>query len=165
MPSNNPAHRVCQAFERIQAERMAGLPLLNEALRVELVGFLDWGDRHVGVLITPWCVNLMVLPQSNSDWRPPEEGVWRYECFPGMELQLLGGQEPDIGIYAFRSLLSPVTGYDNQDSVRAVAREVLKQLLSTPGPDADAAPSTAVDGLIPEVAPRKVSRRRILGGE
>ena len=166
MPSTNPSRQVRQAFERIGAERMAGLPLLNDALAVEVVGFLDHAGQWVGVLITPWCLNLMLLPGAD-DWQPPPEGVWRMERFPGMQLQLLGGSEPGVGAYAFRSLQSPVTGYHDQDTVRAVAREVLKQLLTAPPAQEDA---PAVDraqplpGGPPAPPAREVSRRRLLGG-
>ncbi|MDX1593910.1 MAG: [NiFe]-hydrogenase assembly chaperone HybE [Gammaproteobacteria bacterium] len=158
MASPNPARRVREVFERIGRERMAGLPLLNDALEVEVVGFLAWRGMHLGVLITPWCVNLMALPGPGSDWRPPAEGVWREDRFPGMVLQLLGGHEPGLGAYAFRSLLSPVIGYDDQGAVRAVAREVLRQLLGE-GDAAPAAPDRADHGAAPAL-----SRRRLLGG-
>jgi [NiFe] hydrogenase assembly HybE family chaperone len=169
MTSDNPTHLGRQVFERIGRERMADLPILNEGLRVEVVGFVDWGDMRLGVLITPWCVNLMALPRPGCDWRPPDEGVWRYERFPGMEMQLLGGEEEGLGRYAFRSLLSPVTGYDDQRAVRAVAREVLKQLLTESGTtdgegEATGRASTPrFDGDAQETS--GVSRRRLLGGE
>ena len=156
----NPAPRVRQVFEQIGAGRMAGLPLLNDALAVEVVGFLAWRGMHLGVLITPWCVNLMALPHPDGNWRPPAEGVWRNERFPGMELQLLGGHEEALGAYAFRSLLSPVTGYDNQSAVRAVAREVLKQLLQPPAEEADVAGGEAHL----QDSAHAVSRRQLLGG-
>lgn len=163
MTSANPAQRVRQAFTRIHAERMAGLPLLNDALAVEVVGFVAWGGMQIGVLITPWCVNLMVLPHADGTWQPPDEVVWRHERFPGMELQLLGGAEQALGRYAFRSLLSPVTGYADPQSVRAVAREVLKQLLGdSAAPAADPpAPAALVAGTPPAAM---VSRRQLLGG-
>ena len=161
MPTDNPAQRVRQVFERIGAERMAGLPLLNEALSVEVVGFLEWRGMHLGVLVTPWCVNLMALPHRDGTWQPPDEGVWRTERFPGMELQLLGGEEPELGRYAFRSLLSPVTGYDDPREVRAVAREVLKQLLRPPAPEPEV---DAPDAAAGDADGRQVSRRQLLGG-
>lgn len=167
MPSANPSRQVRQAFERIGAERMAGLPLLNDALEVEVVGFLDHAGQWVGVLITPWCLNLMLLPGADGAWQPPPEGVWRMERFPGMQLQLLGGSEPGIGAYAFRSLQSPVTGYHDQGAVRAVAREVLKQLLAAPPAEASAptsAEAPLLSGGPPAPPAREVSRRRLLGG-
>lgn len=163
MSSANPAQRVHQAFTRIHAEHMAGLPLLNDALAVEVVGFVAWGGRQIGVLITPWCVNLMVLPQAGGAWQPPDEGVWRHERFPGMELQLLGGAEQALGRYAFRSLLSPVTGYADQQSLRAVAREVLKQLLGDGAAPVAEPPAPAVPAVSTPAA-AKVSRRQLLGG-
>ena len=47
---------------RIQRERMADIPLLNPALEVQAVGFSVWEAYCLGVLITPWFMNLMLLP-------------------------------------------------------------------------------------------------------
>ena len=52
-----------QAFERVRTERMAGLPILNEQLRVEALGFRDWQAVRVGALVTPWSINLVILPR------------------------------------------------------------------------------------------------------
>ena len=57
-------------FSRIQAERMADVPLLNPALTVETVGFRLWQDSWLGVLITPWSMNLLALA-----------GVTRLRCW------------------------------------------------------------------------------------
>ena len=49
------------SFERIGRESMRGLPFYNEALSVEAVGFERFGDAWLGVLITPWFMNLMLV--------------------------------------------------------------------------------------------------------
>src|SRR5208337_2948262 len=54
------------AFRRIHATRMAGIPILNPSLQVETHGFRDWNGMRVGVLITPWSINLAVLREANS---------------------------------------------------------------------------------------------------
>ena len=57
------------AFARIHRERMADVPILNEALRVEAVGFVARGDEALGVLVTPWFMNLMLVPAAGSEQR------------------------------------------------------------------------------------------------
>ena len=51
-----------RVFECIRIERMVGLPILNEQLRVEALGFRDWQAVRVGALVTPWSINLVILP-------------------------------------------------------------------------------------------------------
>jgi len=165
MKAANPTRSVHHAFERIHRERMVGLPILNDALQVDVVGFIGLQERWIGVLITPWCLNLMVLPMNDDGWQPPAEGVWRHETFPGQAFQLLGGVEEEVGSYAFRSLASPVTGYPNHEAVRDIARELLKQLL-IPAPETPTATHDAESELITgaQPAPRQVSRRHLFGG-
>ena len=51
-------------YEAIYAERMRDLPIVNPRLAVEAVGFEQWEDQDLGVLITPWFMNLVLLPDS-----------------------------------------------------------------------------------------------------
>ena len=53
-----------RAFEQIARTRMADLPLNNPQLDVATVDFRaeDGGDFALGVLVTPWCMNLLRLP-------------------------------------------------------------------------------------------------------
>jgi len=77
-----PAQRLQQLqhlFEQIASTRMAGLPILHPALRVETLGFeplpmdalpqepaapagLQAQPELLGILITPWFMNLLCLP-------------------------------------------------------------------------------------------------------
>ena len=82
---------------------MAGLPLLNEALSVEVVGFLEWRGMHLGVLVTPWCVNLMALPHRDGTWQPPDEGpgaalAWIHARYLEAILDRLTEEYPRAGI-------------------------------------------------------------------
>ena len=66
------------AFARIHRERMADVPILNEALRVEAVGFVARGDEVLGVLVTPWFMNLMLVPAEpavGAEQRPGDKTV------------------------------------------------------------------------------------------
>ena len=62
MAATEAVDALTAAFERIAATRMAGLPMNNPALKVAAVGFQPWAEDYLlGVLITPWAINLVVL--------------------------------------------------------------------------------------------------------
>jgi [NiFe] hydrogenase assembly HybE family chaperone len=66
--------RLAAAFERIHRERMAGLPILHPKLRVAAVGGRAWRGHWLGVLVTPWCMNLVLTPlHDTSDTTTPWE--------------------------------------------------------------------------------------------
>ena len=54
-----------RAFRQVAETRMQGVPLLNAALQVQAVGFAPLADEPgvaLGVLVTPWFMNLLRLP-------------------------------------------------------------------------------------------------------
>ena len=58
----DPGPALEAAFLRIEREAMDGLPLLNKALRVQAVGFERWQGQWLGALVTPWFLNLVLVP-------------------------------------------------------------------------------------------------------
>lgn len=127
------------AFERIAATRMAGLPLNNPALRVQAVGFRPQEDgRLIGVLITPWAINLVMLATP-----PSRELYLAADCrrdwdFPSGCYEFMGGEEPECGAYQFCSLFSPAFDFCDQDGAVATADEIMRGLFT--GVAADAGP-------------------------
>lgn len=126
-------YALVQAFRRIDATRMADMPLRNPALGIEAVGFREWAGRQVGVLITPWSISVIVLPGSAKDVRTlllDERQRW---LFPSGEYEFMGGAEPECGAYQFCSLFSPPDEIADQAHARAVAQAVMQQLFQAPG--------------------------------
>lgn len=115
-------------FARIAATRMAGIPILHPGLRVQAVGFEADGDAAaVGVLVTPWFMNLVWLPLVPGDDALPvgatrDRRVGR-ETFP-----FLGAHEAGFGAYESCSLFSPMADFANHDAAIATARAVLDEL-------------------------------------
>lgn len=109
---------------------MGDLPLLHDALVVEAVGFRRSGSARVGVLITPWAMNLMRLPDED----PIPEGAVGTRELPRGLVDFIGAEEEGIGPYETCSLFSPMHRFENQEAARAVAFETLSLLLQ-PGPD------------------------------
>ena len=147
------------AFARIHRERMADVPILNDALAVEAVGFVAFGEEVLGVLVTPWFMNLMLLPAdpaAGSEQRPGEKTV---VSLPGGDFEFIAASEDGVGAYRMCSLFSPVFEFADHDTAVTTAAEVMERLLAK-AEDADQQDVQA---------PRTLSRRelfqRMAGGE
>ncbi|HEX5393196.1 MAG TPA: [NiFe]-hydrogenase assembly chaperone HybE [Rhodocyclaceae bacterium] len=117
-----------QAFNRIRQTRMAGLPFLNPALQVEAVGFRPWQSRIVGVLLTPWAMNLVVLPGNDGSFRSLGADVQQTWAFPSGDYEFMGGEEVECGPFHFCSLFSPMADFADQTMARTTAEAALEAL-------------------------------------
>lgn len=61
-------------FNGVLETRMRGVPVINPALSVQAVGFNPFNGDWLGVLITPWFMNLLLLPGPDSQWREQPPG-------------------------------------------------------------------------------------------
>lgn len=126
-------HDLEARFRHIGQARMVGVPLLNPALRVQAVGFRRHDAGWLGVLITPWFINLILLPR-NGDWAQLPLGSTQDHAFPSGAYRFVVAEEAGIGRYQSCSLLSPVPEFAEQDSAAAFAVAAL-EALQNPEPD------------------------------
>ena len=134
-------------YETIYEERMRDLPIVNPRLAVEAVGFEQWEGKELGVLITPWCMNLVLLPDT-AEYADLSQGK-RVQCqFPSGPCELAVYQDEELGTYLAAVLFRTVADFPDQDTARAVAEETLVQILAEP----------------PAKETGKVSRRGLLTG-
>ncbi|MBI5899108.1 MAG: [NiFe]-hydrogenase assembly chaperone HybE [Rhodocyclales bacterium] len=124
------------AFRRIAATRMAGLPLNNLALQVQAVGFRPQDEGYlIGVLITPWAINLVMLaptPSRELHLAPDRRRTWD---FPSGSYEFMGGEEPECGAYQFCSLFSPAFEFRDQVSAVETAVAIMTALFADTEPD------------------------------
>lgn len=132
-------HDLVELFRGIERDRMASVPVLNPALQVEAVGIeLEFdpaaadparrGDvEGVGILITPWFMNLVVVPLGRHD-DVASVGVARARPVGSENFDFIGGHEPAFGSYAACSLFSPMFEFVDQAAAVATARAVLTTL-------------------------------------
>lgn len=118
-----------RVFERIQYERMQGIPVINPALHVEAVGFHAWGEHCLGVLITPWFMNLVLIPGEGGDWQEYSVGEKISHRFPSGVYEFIVGDEVDLGRYQSCSLFSPMFEFQDQEAATATANAVLEGLM------------------------------------
>ena len=155
----SPAAALERGFRQVQAMQMQGLPMLNPALHVQAVGFRHWDAHWLGVLVTPWFMNLLLLPRIGASWRPLAERDKRIYRFPAGVYEFIGARHAEIGDYQACSLFSPMFEFANQEGARDTALAVLVALFD--GPTATSAPPAAA----PVVAePRALSKREWLFG-
>ena len=109
------AQQLEQAFRDIQQTRMQDVPILNTAIEVEAVNFHAWNEAWLGIMITPWFINLMLLPQSDT-WKELAEGSKQIHQFPSGNYEFVVGFEQAIGKYQACSLFSPVFQFEEVDS-------------------------------------------------
>ena len=140
----SPAAALEQAFERVHRGPMAGVPMLNPALRVQAVGFRPWQSHWLGVLVTPWFMNLMLLPRLEAAWLPLAERDKRTLMFPAGPFEFIGGRDAGVGDYQACSLFSPMFEFADHGGALATAEAVLEGLLQPPAAVAAAPPKPTV---------------------
>ena len=162
--SVSPAQRLEVVFSQIAATRMAGVSLLNAALQVEAVGFRHWRDDSVGVLITPWFMNLICLPGPQSKRQAMSSGTRVDVALPAGDYEFLFAHEEALGHYLTSSLFSPMFEFSDMAQAREVAEAVLAEIFkpaeALPPP---APPPPAPVGLAAKLE-QPLSRRGFLGG-
>ena len=159
------AARVQATFEQVRRERMAGLPFVNEALRVELVGLRRWRGLWLAVLVTPWFMNLMLLPgddapqaEDSASWPAVRTGEYASFSFPAGIMSFIAGREAGLGQYLSCSLFSPMFEFTDHETARQTAQACLAALFDP----AAAVPPAAESS--PQAAPAPLSKRDFLRG-
>lgn len=151
----DPTPLVQRAFEQVHRERMADLPLNNPALRVQAVGFRRWDGHWLGVIVTPWCMSLLLVPGA-GEWQAVRELQRRFVRFPYGQLALLHGEEPQLGEFQSCALFSPMGAFASQDDAIATAVATIDALLAPPPAPVAIAPAK-------REPPPSAARRRLLG--
>jgi len=123
----DPSGRLVNGF-RAAASSMEGLSFVNPALAVEAVGFAPWQGRWLGVLLTPWCMNLILAPGDASVWQSQRQGEKQSYHFPAGEYDFIGAVDGLAGEYQMCSLFSPVLQFEDQATARLVAQLALAAL-------------------------------------
>ncbi|WP_260291394.1 [NiFe]-hydrogenase assembly chaperone HybE [Sedimenticola hydrogenitrophicus] len=121
-------------FRHIEKSRMVGVPILNPALRVQAVGFRPWNGYQLGVLITPWFMNLILLGEGEdgrlAERRPGEKIS---HAFPSGLYEFIVAEEPALahnqGRYQACSLFSPMQPFDSQELAVATAGEIMRGMM------------------------------------
>lgn len=119
------AYHLEKLYNDIQLNRMDGIPILNDKLKVQAVGFRAWHEYVIGVLITPWFMNLMLLPTADTDWSDLNVGHKRSYTFEAGSFEFIMGWEEALGKYMSCSMFSPMFDFANQDAAVQTAEAIV----------------------------------------
>jgi [NiFe] hydrogenase assembly HybE family chaperone len=145
----DPSPRLVNAFRAV-ATRMDGLSFVNPALAVEAVGFAPWQGHWLGVMLTPWFMNLTLAPRDLSIWHSLKQGGKRRYRFPAGDYDFIGAQDDLAGEYQLCSLFSPVLEFEDQETARLVAQLAREALFDVENAEK---PLMPVGNLSPQPAP------------
>jgi len=137
-----------QTFSRILHEQMVGIPILNNRLKVQALGFQEFKGRVIGILITPWLMNLIMLPGENDDWGALELGKKQPHRFPSKTFKFMVNEFDDIGKCQTYSLFSPMNEFINQDHALAAAQSFLDTLMVETAPTEESIVDEELPGCI-----------------
>lgn len=124
-------HQLLQAYLQVD-QRMRTLPVYNPHLDVQIIGLQHWSEYLLCVAVTPWCMNILLLPGDDGGSRM--EGTSRDVGFPSGNYSFIAGQLEGIGALEHCSLFSPMEQFDDPVVAGEVARHALQELLQDPEP-------------------------------
>jgi [NiFe] hydrogenase assembly HybE family chaperone len=148
--------QLVRLYDDIARRSMHDLPVYNAKLGIEAVGFHDDGVRVVGIVATPWFMNVVVTA---SPLGPPAVavplGASITHDLPSGAYDFVVGDLAGFGRLDSLSLFSPMFRFEDPDAVRATAEAAMVELMRPPAP-------TRAD--TPAPAPTALDRRALLFG-
>lgn len=118
-------------YREIGERAMRDLPIFNDALGVEAVGFRRFDRAIVGIMVTPWFMNVIAIIEESSPHRP---GSTQCLVFPAGEIEFTISEVAPAGRIASCSLFSPMFQFDDMAAARATAEAAIAVLM-TPSDD------------------------------
>lgn len=160
-----------EVYRRIATTRMAGLGLCHPGLAVAAVGFEpEPAGGAAGVLVTPWFMNLVWLPDdgvpaatpaaaSAATENPPPPalplGESRARAVGQETVDFLGAFEPGLGAFETCSLFSPMFEFVDQAAALATAEAALRLLREPPAAQVQGQVQEQAQPLLPPQPPRQ----------
>ncbi len=126
-----------KTFTKIHLENMQGIPILNPAIEVQAVGFQHYQGRVLGVIITPWLMNVVILPTEDEDWSSMELGHKQPHKFPAKTCKFMVNNIEGIGPCQTHSLYSPMRDFACHEQALKMAQDFLETLMIDKEPTAE----------------------------
>ena len=129
---NNPSARLEHAFHEIAAKSMAGLPFYRQHIPIRACGFQRFEGQWFGAILTPWMLQLMLLPGPGQRWQHRRADERVALALPQGEMLFRPGEiAPDL-YYLACSLMSPIDASLSAELALELAESSAKLALSLP---------------------------------
>lgn len=144
--------RLARHYRGVFETAMRDVPICNLRLDVEAIGFRSFGEAAIGIIVTPWFMNLAICGVEGCDLPKAPFSTTAQWLLPAGCIDFIVGHVEDFGRVDGCSLFSPMDDFADHEMARATAEAVLSALL-------DPAPSPE-----PERSPSRYDRRALLFG-
>jgi [NiFe] hydrogenase assembly HybE family chaperone len=156
-------------FVEIWHAKMRDVPMINRALEVRAVGFRPHEGRYLGVLVSPWFMNLILLPAEGEDWSALTPGQKEVIAFPSGAYEFTHNRREMIGGYKACSLFSMMGEFRTQAAAVDVAGAVMAALFDPENRaetdrSADIRAARTAETAAPPALDPEPSRRAVLTG-
>lgn len=111
-------------YRTLATRIMTEVPIANPALEVETFGFTRRDSGWCGILMTPWFMNLVYIPDESPHQTPCTL------AFPGGGVSFQPARGDGLERFWMAQMISPLADFPTMDYARAVAQQILQELLT-----------------------------------
>lgn len=144
--TEDAVQNLANAYRRA-ALKVKGLPIYNPTLAVEAIGFREFQGRQAGVIVTPWFMNLTVIPSADDRATWSANDTVRL-AFPSGEYDFMLQDLHGFGLVGTCALFAEMHDFTDHEAAQTAAASVADALFQPEQP----APAPTV------------SRRQLFGG-
>ncbi len=123
----NPSEKLEIRFRQIQ-KTMSSLPIYHPKVRVQAVDFSPWKYFWLGIMVTPWSINLILFPGDRSHWKSVPKGKKLHYKFSAGIFDFISVHDQSLGEYQMCSMLSPLSEITDHEMAILVAKSILNEL-------------------------------------
>jgi [NiFe] hydrogenase assembly HybE family chaperone len=141
--------RLAAYYAKVWAGPMRSVPICNDALAVEAIGFRAYGESAVGVVVTPWFMNLVIVADA------PTSGASVRVALPAGDVECAPARLDGFPDMLSCSLFSPMSEFSDMGTARVAAGEAMRALFD---------PELLSEAEKPAPEPAALDRRALLRG-
>ena len=122
--------RLTERYKEIGDTQMKSLPAYNHGLRVETIGFRPFGKDSIGISISPWFMNITIIPGDADNVEGIKDGDKVIRALPAGEFEFVMGRVSGVGPVLSCSLFSPMDDFASHAVAQETAMAALAALFN-----------------------------------
>ena len=124
--------RIADIYRGIFSRAMSDVAICNGRLAVEAVDFRPFGALALGIVVTPWFMNVTLAPCGEGALPPAPPGAAAPVALPAGQVDFIAGELDGFGPLWTCSLFSPMDEFADQAGARATAVAAMEALTAPP---------------------------------
>lgn len=156
--ADDPQPALLRHFRNVLETRMSGLPFLNPDINVAVVECQRVAGDWLAGVVTPWSLQLVLLPGGGSLWHDTPVGGRQVVALPAGELVFIGDEgEARLPAFQYCPIITPIQHIADHEVAISTMQDIWAAMLTAPPVE----PATPV---ATPPAPMSTSRRAFLRG-